>query len=59
MTEKSFDKAFQEWKKDNKYDIGDDIGDEFYDFMECPTHSERSSAIKEKWPRDSNTKDPQ
>jgi hypothetical protein len=41
---KSFGEAFQEWREDNKYVIGDDIGDEFYDYLECPTHSDRSLA---------------
>ena len=41
---KSFGEAFQEWREDNKYVIGEDIGDEFYDYLECPTHSESSLA---------------
>ena len=41
---KSFGEAFQEWKEDNKYVIGEDIGDEFYDYLECPTHSKSSLA---------------
>ena len=41
---KPFETALQEWKQDKKYVIGDDIGDEFYDYLECPTHSESSLA---------------
>ena len=41
---KSFGQALQEWKEDNKYAIGEDIGDEFFDCFECPTHSESSLA---------------
>ena len=41
---KPFETTLQEWKDDKKYVIGDDIGDEFYDSLECPTHSESSSA---------------
>ena len=41
---KPFKDALDEWKKDNKYFIGDDIGDEFYDYLECPMHSEGSLA---------------
>ena len=41
---KSFKDALEEWKKDNKYFIGDDVGEEFYDYLECPTHSESSLA---------------
>ena len=47
---KSFGEAFQEWRQDNKYDIGEDIGAEYYDYLECPTHSESSLAIKENGP---------
>ena len=47
---KSFGEAFQEWREDNKYVIGDDIGDEFYDYLECPTHSDRSLALNENGP---------
>jgi hypothetical protein len=47
---KSFGEAFQEWRQDNKYSIGDDIGDEFYDYLECPTHSDSSLASTENGP---------
>ena len=40
---KSFKDALEEWKKDNKYVIGDDIGDEYYDYLEAgPTPVNRS-----------------
>jgi hypothetical protein len=41
---KSFEQAFQEWKEDNRYSIGEDIGAEYYDDKECPTHSDSSLA---------------
>jgi hypothetical protein len=41
---KPFETALQEWKNDDKYHIGEDIGDEFYDYLECPTHSDSSLA---------------
>ena len=53
---KSFGEAFQEWREDNKYAIGDDIGDEFYDYLECPTHSESSLATNENGPALPNKK---
>ena len=32
---KTFKQALEEWKRDNKYFIGEDIGDEFYDILEA------------------------
>ena len=41
---KSFQQSFDEWKKDTRYDIGDDIGWEFSDNLEAgPTLAKRSS----------------
>ncbi len=54
---KPFETALQEWKDDKRYSIGEDVGAEYYDYLECPTHSDRSLA--DSWPKDSNTKDPQ
>jgi len=40
---KPFEEALQEWKIDNKYAIGEDIGDEYYDYLEAgPTPVDRS-----------------
>ena len=41
---KSFMTAFEAWKTDKAYTIGPDIGTEFYDNLEAPTVSVRSSA---------------
>lgn len=41
---KSFQDAFEEWKADTRYQIGDDIGWEYSDDKEVrPTRTERSS----------------
>ena len=41
---KSFTEAFEAWKRDNRYQIGDDIGWEFADNLETgPTPEVRSS----------------
>lgn len=41
---KSFQQSFDEWKKDTRYAIGDDIGWEFADSKEAgPTPVDRSS----------------
>ena len=41
---KSFQESFDEWKKDTRYKIGDDIGWEFSDHLEAsPTLAKRSS----------------
>lgn len=40
---KSFDEAFEAWKKDKRYQIGDDIGWEFADTHEVrPTRTDSS-----------------
>lgn len=41
---KSFAEAFEAWKQDNRYEIGDDIGWEYSDNLEAgPTPSVSSS----------------
>ena len=41
---KPFQESFDEWKKDTRYKIGDDIGWEFSDHLEAsPTLAKRSS----------------
>ena len=41
---KSFQESFDEWKKDTRYEIGDDIGWEYSDALETgPTPAKRSS----------------
>jgi len=48
---KSFEEAFREWKADDRYKIGDDIGWEFADAKEAgPTPVERSSTAEEDGP---------
>ena len=51
---RSFQDAFEAWKKDDSYEIGPDIGQEFYDQHEArPTRAERSSAPDENGTTDS------
>ena len=43
---RSFLAAFEAWKADQSYQIGPDIGSEFYDYNEArPTRVDRSSAL--------------
>jgi len=42
---KSFADAFEEWKADDRYKIGDDIGWEFADSREVPCESIAESAF--------------
>ena len=43
---KPFITAFEAWKADQRYDIGPDIGTEFYDTKEArPTRADSSSAL--------------
>jgi len=45
---KSFQEAFEEWKNDNRYAVGEDIGWEYSDDKEAgPTPVERSSTLKD------------
>lgn len=46
---KSFQEAFDEWKLDNRYQIGDDIGWEYSDSKETadPTSAESSSTTQD------------
>ena len=48
---KSFQEAFDEWRHDNRYQIGDDIGWEYSDNLESgPTPETRSSTPEEDGP---------
>jgi hypothetical protein len=51
---KSFAEALKEWIADNRYDIGTDIGDEFFDFFESGPTPEDCSLTAE----DNGTKAP-
>lgn len=45
---KPFIEALNEWKRDDRYQIGEDIGWEFSDDKEAsPTLAERSSTLKD------------
>ena len=45
---KSFQEAFEEWKNDTRYAVGEDIGWEYSDDKEAsPTLAERSSTLKD------------
>ena len=45
---KSFQEAFEEWKNDTRYAVGEDIGWEYSDDKEAgPTPVERSSTLKD------------
>lgn len=53
MPKKSFQEAFEEWKNDTRYDVGEDIGWEYSDDKEAgPTPAERSSTLKDNGPKD-------
>jgi hypothetical protein len=39
---KTFLEAFEEWKRDTRYQVGDDIGWEHPDQESCPTQEESS-----------------
>lgn len=50
---KSFQKAFEEWKNDTRYAVGEDIGWEYSDNKEAsPTLAKRSSTLKDNGPKD-------
>jgi hypothetical protein len=45
---KSFQEAFEEWKLDKRYQVGEDIGWEYSDNKEAsPTLAKRSSTLKD------------
>lgn len=45
---KPFQEAFEEWKNDTRYAVGEDIGWEYSDDKEAgPTLAERSSTLKD------------
>jgi hypothetical protein len=51
---KSFQKAFEEWKRDDRYQIGKDIGWEYSDIKEVsPTLTKSSSTPKDNGNSDS------
>ena len=44
---KSFQESFDEWKQDNRYQIGDDVGWEYADSLEAsPSLADSSSTLK-------------
>jgi hypothetical protein len=48
VPKKSFQEAFEEWKNDDRYAVGEDIGWEYSDDKEAgPTPAERSSTLKD------------
>jgi hypothetical protein len=50
---KSFNEAFEAWKSDNRYAIGDDIGWEYADNKEAgPTPADSSSTQEENGSKD-------
>jgi hypothetical protein len=48
VPKKSFQEAFEEWKNDTRYAVGEDIGWEYSDDKEAgPTPVKRSSTLKD------------
>ena len=51
---KPFQEALEEWKKDDRYKIGEDIGWEYSDVIEpLPTSGVSSSTLKDDGPKNS------
>jgi hypothetical protein len=54
---KPFQDAFEAWKKDNRYQVGEDIGWEYFDSLEAsPTLVKRSSTLDENGDKNSAEK---